>query len=197
MLTNEGLQSVYLSIRKLLTWEVSKIVPPKEVEDIVQEAYVKVCQVKNEISSERSFLLKTAKNLALNYLNKAETRLSDSIENDLDESSDDKWIMLDCSEDETYNIVASNEEFAHFSEAVRALPVQCRRAFVLKKIYGYTQKEIAKSMRISESTVEKHIALGIERCTYFMKKLEDNPREKVVEGKVINFTTNRVSPFSK
>ena len=46
--------------------------------------------------------------------------------------------------------------------------VQCRRAFVLKKVYGYSQREIAQELELSESTVEKHIANGVKRCTYFM-----------------------------
>ena len=73
--------------------------------------------------------------------------------------------------DETYQHVAAGEEFSNFCEAVRILPVQCRKVFVLKKVYGYSQREIAIELEISESTVEKHIALGMKRCINFMNKL--------------------------
>jgi RNA polymerase sigma-70 factor (ECF subfamily) len=69
-----------------------------------------------------------------------------------------------------YNNHVSNDEFANFCQAVRLLPIQCRKVFVLKKVYGFSQKEIAKQLTLSESTVEKHIALGIKRCTLFMRK---------------------------
>jgi len=163
---NESVSTVFLAIRNRLARVVSHIVPPKEVEDIVQETYVRVCQVerKDKIQHPRSFMLKTARNLALDHLKRAETRLVSSIEEDEDGS----WMMPDGEHDETYDQVAANQEFGYFCEAVRKLPVQCRKAFVLKKVYGYSQKEIALNLQISESTVEKHIASGIRRCTQFM-----------------------------
>ena len=160
-----GISSVFISIQSKLARVVSKIVPPKDIEDIVQETYVRVCQVEKgtTIYHPKSFLLQTAKNLALDYVKRAEVKLTTSVDGDeLNFTEDDRW------QDEVYDHVASKKEFASFCEAIRQLPVQCRRVFVLKKVYGYTQKEIASSLNISESTVEKHIAVGMKRCTYFM-----------------------------
>lgn len=57
----------YLALRERIARLVMGIVPPKEVEDIVQEPYVRVCQVENidAIREPRSFLFRTAQNLAL------------------------------------------------------------------------------------------------------------------------------------
>ena len=157
-----------MSLRASLARAVMTIVPPKEIEDIVQETYVRVCQIekKERITEPRSFLFRTARNLALDYAKQAETRLTGGVD-DLDSLVPGGGDGL---ADETLGAVTSSEEFALFCESVRALPVQCRRAFVLKKVYGYTQREIAREMKISEKTVEKHISKGIKRCTYFMKK---------------------------
>ncbi|MFS1523472.1 RNA polymerase sigma factor [Microbulbifer sp. 2304DJ12-6] len=162
----ETLSGIYLAIRATLARVVSRIVPPKEIEDIVQETYVRVCQVKQkkEILYPRSFLLKTARNLALDYLKRSETRLAVSADEDPELAPGQGEYFSD----ETYDRVAVEEEFAHFCEAVRQLPVQCRKVFVMKKVYGYSQREIAKALNLSESTVEKHVATGIKRCTYFM-----------------------------
>ncbi len=177
--TEQTVSSVYLAIRSRLASVVSQIVPPKEVEDIVQETYVRVCQVdKDNIRHPRSFLLKIAKNLAFDHLKKAETRLVSSV----NDESDPEWLTNDDIGDETYNRVAANQEFGHFCEAVRLLPLQCRKVFVLKKVYGYTQKEIAKSLQISESAVEKHIANGIRRCSQIMSK-ENAGNQRLVEGR--------------
>jgi RNA polymerase sigma factor (sigma-70 family) len=159
---------IFVSFRNALIRSVSHIVPPKDIEDIVQETYVRVCQVdkKEAIKYPRSFMLKTAKNLALDHVKRADFRLNQSI----DEETLENALPADELHDETYTNATTNEEFAQFCEAVRHLPAQCRRAFILKKVYGYTQKEIAEYMDISESTVEKHIANGIKRCTYYMNQ---------------------------
>ncbi len=160
------MHSIYMSIRGSLARAVSRIVPPKEIEDIVQETYVRVCQIerKDEVREPRSFLFTTARNLALDHIKRAECRLADSVE----DSRELGFGEAEGSTDETFDLVASNEEFSLFCKAVRQLPMQCRRAFILKKVYGHSQREIARSMSISESTVEKHIAQGIKRCAYFM-----------------------------
>ncbi|MEW5249694.1 RNA polymerase sigma factor [Microbulbifer sp. 2201CG32-9] len=166
MSEKDTISGLYIALRATLVRAVSRIVPPKEIEDIVQETYVRVCQVKREgeILYPRSFLLRTARNLALDYLKRSETRMTVSA----DEDPETAYSQTDYFSDETYERVASDEEFSHFCEAVRQLPLRCRRVFVLKKVYGYSQREIAKELNLSESTVEKHIATGIKRCTYFM-----------------------------
>ncbi|MGD8175165.1 RNA polymerase sigma factor [Marinimicrobium sp. ARAG 43.8] len=160
------MEATYLSVREGLLRLVSRLVPPKEIEDIVQETYVRICRVKQSgpIRHPRSFLYRTARNLALDYLKRAETRSNVSM--------DDTNIELSALEEDTddvYEQVRARQEFEQFCEAVRRLPLQCRRAFVLKKVYGYSQKEIANNLNISENTVEKHIALGIQRCRQYMK----------------------------
>ncbi|WP_340680563.1 RNA polymerase sigma factor [Paraglaciecola sp.] len=162
---------VFMSTKASVVRMVSRIVPPKEIEDIVQETYVRICQLENHesILQPKSFVLKTARNLALDHIKKAETRLADYIEDESDYSS-----ATTTDVDELFEQAASNEEFAHFCESVRQLPQQCRRVFVLKKVYGYSQKEIAKELQISESTVEKHIADGLKRCTLYMLQQQTN-----------------------
>jgi RNA polymerase sigma factor (sigma-70 family) len=155
---------IFMAARDSMLRMVSRIVPPKEIEDIVQETYVRICQMdqRETVEQPKSFLMKTARNLAFDHIKKAETRLADSVETEL-EFDVDKLVH-----DEVFESIASSEEFAHFCEAIRQLPVQCRRVFVLKKVYGYSQKEIAKEMNLSESTVEKHIAVGFKRCASYM-----------------------------
>lgn len=170
----EGVRAAFVTLRRRLARAVSRIVPPRDIEDIVQETYVRVCQVAQPetIRHPRSFLYKTARNLALDHAKRAEFRLSDSLD---DESDPDRHLDALHAGDETYDQVAAKQEFEFFCEAVRQLPVQCRRAFVLRKVYGYSQKEIAEALNLSENTVEKHIAYGIKRCGYFMAARAEQP----------------------
>lgn len=173
MASVENVVSIYMSLRGSLARAVLGIVPPKEVEDIVQETYVRVCQIeaKTKIREPRSFLFRTARNLALDHVKRAESRLAVSVEDSGELGFNEAERLTDA----TYDQVATNEEFSQFCEAVRQLPLQCRRAFVLRKVYGYSQREIAKDMSLSESTIEKHIAQGVKRCTKYMMENNKEP----------------------
>jgi len=151
-----------MKLRGLLRNTVAGVVPPKDVEDIVQEAYVRACQAgsKDSRNSPRAFLFKIARNLALDYARRAETRLVVSSSDSLDEM----LMRATPLTNETLEQVITNEQFGEFCRVVRGLPTNQRRAFVLKKVYGFSQREIAKEMQISEKTVERHIALAMKKC---------------------------------
>ena len=166
-MTSKGLSSVYLSCRAQLMRAVSRLVPPHEIEDIVQETYVRICQFKpsTEVREPQALLFRIARNLALDHAKRAEARLTSTT---APEECENLKRLVDRI-DETFERVASDQEFARFCEAVRQLPQQCRRVFVLKKVYGHSQKEIARELGLSESTVEKHIARGIRACADYMR----------------------------
>ena len=160
------LGGIFVAIRQQLSRMVAKIVPPKDIEDIVQETYVRVCQSngEKEIRSPESFMMATAKNLAFDHIRRHEHRFACSVE----DNPSVGYGEADEGFDAPFEQSVSDEEFGEFCEAVRHLSVQCRRVFVLKKVYGYSQREIAHELGISESTAEKHVSLGIRRCAEYM-----------------------------
>jgi RNA polymerase sigma-70 factor (ECF subfamily) len=174
---SDRLLETFLSLRGSLARLVRGIVPPKEVEDIVQETYVRVCQVEHRdaIREPRSFLFRTAQNLALDHVKRSESRLTAGA----DSMDDLPAPELGPHSDATYAQVASDEEFVLFCEAVRDLPKQCRRAFVLKKVYGYTLKEIADEMGVGLPTVESHVVAGTKRCVRYLRERESQRSEGV------------------
>ena len=178
MTKENTLHNSFMAVRQTMLRVISRIVPPRAVEDIVQETYVRICQIENKeaIKQPRSFLLKTAKNLAIDHLKRAEVRLVDAVD---DMAEFEHFVSAD---DAIYQQVATDEEFSQYCQAIRQLPIQCRKVFVLKKVYGYSQKEIVKKLSISESTVEKHIALGVKRCTYFMMQLTKEERTETMKN---------------
>lgn len=167
---SDRLFETFMALRGSLARLVRGIVPPKEVEDIVQETYVRVCQIEHRatIREPRSFLFRTAQNLALDYLKRSESRLTAGVDS-LDEVLGTE---VGPESDATYARVATDEEFVLFCEAVRDLPKQCRRAFVLKKVYGYSLKEIAAEMGVGLPTVESHIVTGTKRCVKYLRERE-------------------------
>jgi len=160
----EVINDIYMLCRAQLARVVSRIVPPHEVEDVVQETYVRVCQygLRGEVREPRALMVKTARNLALDHVKRAEVRLADSIVDDEEGGLEASLV------DSPLRQAVSDQEFSQFCEAVRQLPLQCRKVFVLKKVYGYSQREIVKEIGLSESTVEKHVARGMRLCAEFL-----------------------------
>jgi len=161
-----------LSYRQSLLLHIRKIAPPDEVEDIVQDAYVKICQVKNNKSLEypKAFLYKTAINLAKDFNKRSEVKLADS-------AQDESAYGVD-QFDSTFHNIQIEQEFGHLCEAVKRLPVQCRKVFVLRKIYGFSHKEIANELSLSPHTVESHIANAMRKCETYNESLKQSQTNK-------------------
>lgn len=155
--------SVFLAYRGSLARAVRRIVGNHDVEDILQEAFVRTWESdgRDAIRDARAFLLRTATNLAINHVSRAAYRTTGSLDS-LDEAhSADGAVPPDVQID-------SDQRFRSFCRAVGGLPEQCRRVFILKKVYGLSQQEIAAQVGIAESTVEKHIARGLVLCREHM-----------------------------
>jgi RNA polymerase sigma-70 factor (ECF subfamily) len=163
----QGLLDAFLNFRGRLARAVGRIVQPHDIEDIVQETFIRCYEASatTTIRHPRSFMLTTAKNLAVNHVVKAETRLTSKVA-----SFDESAVPLYAEQVE--DAIERDERFQLFCRAVRGLPVQCRRAFLLKKVYGLSRKEIATYMGITESTVQKHVAKGLALCADFLEAAE-------------------------
>ncbi len=161
--------STFVDISKQLKRFVSRIVQPDDVEDIVQETFVKSYEadLKQDIQFTRSYMLKTAKHLALNHIAKWDNKFNDSLENDNELPVLLKSMKL---EDE----YTSKERFLLFCRATEQLSSSIRKCFILKKVYGMSQKEIADQMQLSQSTVEKHIAKGLLQTMLYMREHEQS-----------------------
>lgn len=186
--TDASLSGIFNRYRKMLAKVVAHIVKPSDIEDIVQETYVRIYQAskKGEIHHPKSFMLKTARNIALNHVTRADAmnHLAAAPEtgDEADEDPNDNLAALGMEESPEI-FVQAEEEFLIFCRAVRELPVQCRKAFVLRKVYGMSQQEIARRLELAESTVEKHIARGVVACSAYMKQ-HGYARGNVAQGAV-------------
>ena len=171
----ESLTQVFLRFRTRLARAVARIVQPSDIEDIVQETFLRCYQAAEKITIRhpRSFMLTTAKNLALNHVARADNHLVSRVA-----SFEDSAVPLYRDNESRKDDPELQEEFLLLCQAVRTLPVQCRRAFILKKVYGLSRKEIASYMGIAESTVQKHIAKGVLLCAKYLQGAEPEARDE-------------------
>lgn len=71
----------------------------------------------------------------------------------------------DCSADDPSpeQTVIARQTLGTVQAAIRDLPERCRNVFVLRRLKGLSQREIAARLGISENIVEKEVAKGLQR----------------------------------
>lgn len=163
----DQIASEFLKYRRVIASLLSKLRPRasvQDIEDILQETYINTYQssLKQDIAFPKAFMVKTAIRLANRHIAVAQRVDCDEL---IEERSDEHGFLFNAQQfaSQTEQEVLSREEFGFLCEAVGELPTQCRKVFILKKVYGLSQREIAKRLGISESTVEKHVAKGLLR----------------------------------
>lgn len=136
---------------------------PHQIEDILQESYVRTMEANKKVNirSPKAFLYKVAHNLSLNHKASSYQKYTDLIE-DFESLG---VLSTDISVEDT---VEQSQNFLQFCNALGTLPKQCRKVFVLSKVYGLSHMEIANTLGISVSTVEKHLAKGLLSCRDYL-----------------------------
>lgn len=131
-----------------------------EIDDIVQESYAILATLKqvDHILNPRTYLFQVAKSVILQTLRKSRVVTIDALIN-----ADVMALPEDRPSPE--RVAADREELAFVAKAIAQLPPKCRQVFTLRKIHGLSQREVAKELNISESTVEKHVIKALAQLT--------------------------------
>ncbi len=135
------------------------LVRRQDVEDIVQETFLRAYESEKSqpIRSPRTFLFKVAKNLALNELDRKAARLMSYV-------GDMETLLPADAQSSVEDDVERQQKLAACMVAIASLSKQCRRVLVMRKVFGFSHKEIAQRMNLSVRTVEKHLLKALERC---------------------------------
>ena len=136
------------------------------IDDLAQEAFLRAFAAESErlIASPKAFLFKVAKNLALNELARQSSVTIEPIGD-----FEGQEVLEDSSQAAVDDAVDGRERIRVLARAIAALPPQCAKVFILRKMQGLSQKEIAARLDISVRTVENHVALGLVRCKAYMR----------------------------
>lgn len=148
---------------RLRAWLVHGFGPRLAVDDVVQEAFLRVLRARDmgELQSPKAFLFAIARNLALDQLRRHQvSRTGSLVEADLSNVLDDHASIPET--------VAREQERALLTEAIQALPERCRQVMTLRMVYGLTQRVIGEKLGISDRTVAAQLAIGTKKCTDFM-----------------------------
>ena len=129
----------------------SRVASRHDAEDVIQEAYLRVLRYSAEhvVHSEERLLFSAAKNLAVDNRRRQKV---------WERSVADCALLAAVDSPASDEVVEARQRLKHVEEAIALLPGRCRAVFLMHRIEGMSYSQIAKSVGISVSAVEKHIA---------------------------------------
>lgn len=152
-----------------------------EVEDVVQEAFIKAYRALPNFRGESAFytwLYRIGINTAKNYLVSMGRRPQTANEIEVDDAENfedgDELRTLDTPETE----LMTQEIAKTVQLAIEALPEDLKTAIVLREIEGLSYEEIATMMNCPIGTVRSRIFRARESIAERLRPLLDTPRDK-------------------
>lgn len=146
----------------LIRWLAQKLGDIETARDIAQGAYLRVLTYAQtqKVDNAQALIFKTAANLAANEFRSRKRRRAVGAESSSagDEGALD---LVACTDPSPEDAALSKEKVSATLDAIRALPEQVRRAFVLSRFEGKTYRDIAATLGVSESSVEKYIIAAL------------------------------------
>lgn len=134
----------------------------QDIEDVAQEAFLRAYSSEKQtpIEQPKSFLFRIAKNVAISELRLKSRQITDYLE----EQNSQEFLSDSTPEGEAQ----AQQKLKLHCEAVASLPPQCRKVYLMRKVNGMSHKEIAESLDIAVSTVEKHLMKGVGICSRYV-----------------------------
>jgi RNA polymerase sigma factor (sigma-70 family) len=125
--------------------------------EVAQEAYVRLLSLDEPgaVSYLRSFLFKTAANLAVDRLRREDVHARATETPLFHEFADART---------PERVVAGAQEIRKLTSLLDTLPPKCRRAFILNRFYGLDLSVVAAQMGLSERMVRTYVVRALLYC---------------------------------
>lgn len=149
----------------LRAWLKSRFPSVRDTDDIIQDVFTRILSVHGSgpIVNPRAYIFVVARNLALNQIRHMQYQRPHGAK------EVDPLSIIDEVRSPP-EAMAINEESEHLISAIQSLPKRCRQVMTLRKIYGLSQKEVAKRLGISVNTVEVQSQIGLQKCIKYFRE---------------------------
>lgn len=125
-------------------------------EDIVLDVFISLWEKWNDsqINSAKAYLFSSVRNRCLNHIEQLKVR------NEYQEQILQKG---DITGQLTWEYYVEAELQEHIEKAIKQLPPQCQKIFIMNRFDGKSIAEIAGELNISPRTAEKHIEVALKK----------------------------------
>jgi len=156
---SKNLKGLFLAHRRELhAYLTDKLKDSETAADLTQEAFLRYAEhdagSNAAVLNGRSYLYRTAHNLAVDHVRLRARQKTDAAEPDaMADVADDRPSLEDEAD--------ARQKLDRLRGAIAELPERTRQIFVLNRIEGLGYAETAERLGVSESSVQKHLAKAL------------------------------------
>jgi RNA polymerase sigma-70 factor (ECF subfamily) len=140
---------------QLRAWLRRRTLGGLEIEDVVQETYARLVAAESvtHVHDAKSYAFQVAGSVVIDHLRRMKVVPISSVP-DLD------YLEVVSDDPSPERQVIDRDELNRLAHMIADLPARVREVFVLRRVHGLSQREVAERLGLSESTVEKHMSRG-------------------------------------
>jgi len=144
--------------RVLVSFLRARLQSEQDAREIAQEAYVKLLQLDRPgaVSFLRSYLFRTAANLAVDRLRQRETRRRAELL--------EIFEPVDMVSTPPESNVAAAQDLSFIKSCLQELPKSWREAFIRNRALGESEVSIAKSLGLSDRMIRNYLVQTLSYC---------------------------------
>ena len=165
-------EDVYLSyFSKMKYFAKEYVISEEDAENIVQDVFVELWENKKMLNMHMNliaYLFTTIKNKCLNHL-RHKLVVQETASKLQEEYTISLRMNLDSLEAFDNNLFSDQDIEKIISRALDTLSEKCRTIFIMSKIEGKKQKEIAQELNISINTIETQMGIAYKKLRIELK----------------------------
>jgi len=156
---DKDIRALFLAHRReLQAYLTHKVRDGETAAELTQEAFLRYAQQgpgAAAVVHPRSYLYRTAHNLAVDHVRRQRRERTDPV------PTDDMAGVAD-ERPSPERVAGGLSDVAAARDALLELPERTRQVFALTRIEGLTYGEVARRLQISDSSVQKHLAKAVK-----------------------------------
>jgi RNA polymerase sigma factor (sigma-70 family) len=129
----------------------------QDIDDVIQEAYCRLAAMDDvtHVGNGRAYLFQVTRNIVLEQVRRSKIVRIDNL-------TDMSFLNIMDEAPPVERVVSGVRELQRVQQLIESLPPKCRRVFILRRVHGVPQREIAERLGLTQAAVEKHATRGLK-----------------------------------